>query len=91
MPLTGQEYKRLLGRPPLCEQLKVRDITDDLLREVIPGGVPARSHEGPGADLRAVRRYRVRPGQAGNEPTQRNDSMTVLPCQASMHRRSLGR
>src|SRR6202166_33758 len=30
MPLTGQEYNRSLGQPPLCEQLKVRDITDDL-------------------------------------------------------------
>src|SRR6266404_17870 len=34
MPLTGQEYKRSLGQPPLCEQLKVRDITDDLFIQV---------------------------------------------------------
>src|SRR5437879_1085043 len=34
MPLTGQEYKRSLSQPPLCEQLKVRDITDDLLIQV---------------------------------------------------------
>jgi type IV secretory pathway VirB4 component len=31
MPLTVQEYKKSLGQPPLCEQLKVRDIVDDLL------------------------------------------------------------
>jgi type IV secretory pathway VirB4 component len=31
MPLTVQEHNRQLGQPPLCEQLKVRDITDDLL------------------------------------------------------------
>ena len=31
MPLTAQEHNRQLGQPPLCEQLKVRDITDDLL------------------------------------------------------------
>ena len=34
MPLTGQEYKRSLGQPPLCEQLKVRDIIDDLFIQV---------------------------------------------------------
>lgn len=34
MPLTGQEYNRSLGQPPLCEQLKVRDITDDLFIQV---------------------------------------------------------
>src|SRR5260221_14257802 len=31
MPITFQEKKRKWGTPPLCEQLKVRDITDDLL------------------------------------------------------------
>ena len=31
MPLTVQEHNRQLRQPPLCEQLKVRDITDDLL------------------------------------------------------------
>jgi hypothetical protein len=34
MPLTVLEYNRLLGQPPLCEQLKVRDITDDLFIQV---------------------------------------------------------
>ena len=34
MPLTSQEYNRSLGQPPLCEQLKVRDITDDLFIQV---------------------------------------------------------
>src|SRR5216683_7222536 len=34
MPLTVQEHNRQLGQPPLCEQLKVRDITDDLLIQV---------------------------------------------------------
>ena len=34
MPLTGQEYNKSLGQPPLCEQLKVRDITDDLFIQV---------------------------------------------------------
>jgi len=34
MPLTGQEYNRSLSQPPLCEQLKVRDITDDLFIQV---------------------------------------------------------
>jgi len=34
MPLTSQEYKRSLSQPPLCEQLKVRDITDDLFIQV---------------------------------------------------------
>jgi len=31
MQLTIQDHKKSLGQPPLCEQLKVRDITDDLL------------------------------------------------------------
>jgi hypothetical protein len=34
MPLTGQEYDRSLGQPRLCEQLKVRDITDGLFVQV---------------------------------------------------------
>jgi hypothetical protein len=34
MPLTNQEYNRSLGQPPLCEQLKVRDIIDDLFIQV---------------------------------------------------------
>ncbi|MGB9071072.1 MAG: hypothetical protein WCC22_00245 [Terriglobales bacterium] len=34
MPLTVQEHNRSLGQPPLCEQLKVRDIIDDLLIQV---------------------------------------------------------
>src|SRR3954451_24527580 len=34
MPLTSQEYHRSLGQPPLCEQLKVRDIADDLFIQV---------------------------------------------------------
>ena len=31
MPLTMQQYHRSLAQPSLCEQLKVRDITDNLL------------------------------------------------------------
>src|SRR5215469_8170588 len=31
MPLTMQQYDRSLAQPPLCEQLKIRDITDNLL------------------------------------------------------------
>jgi type IV secretory pathway VirB4 component len=31
MPLNMQQYDRSLAQPPLCEQLKVRDITDNLL------------------------------------------------------------
>jgi hypothetical protein len=31
MPLKMEQYERSLGQPPLCEQLKVRDLTDDLL------------------------------------------------------------
>jgi type IV secretory pathway VirB4 component len=31
MPLTMQQYLRSLAQPPLCEQLKLRDITDNLL------------------------------------------------------------
>lgn len=31
MPLTMQSYSKLLAQPPLCEQLKLRDIVDDLL------------------------------------------------------------
>jgi type IV secretory pathway VirB4 component len=31
MPLTMQQYDRSLAQPPLCEQLKVRDITDKVL------------------------------------------------------------
>jgi len=31
MPLTVVEHAKSLGQPPLCEQLKVRDIVDDLL------------------------------------------------------------
>jgi type IV secretory pathway VirB4 component len=34
MPLTSHEYHRSLGQPPLCEQLKVRDIIDDLFIQV---------------------------------------------------------
>src|SRR5438445_13455142 len=34
MPLTCQEYNRSLSQPPLCEQLKVRDIVDDMLVQV---------------------------------------------------------
>lgn len=34
MPITWQGYNRSLGQPPLCEQLKVRDITDDLFVQV---------------------------------------------------------
>src|SRR5215475_6267460 len=34
MPLTFQEHARSLRQPPLCEQLKVRDITDDVLVEL---------------------------------------------------------
>ena len=31
MPLTIQQYERSLAQPPLCEQLKVRDLIDNLL------------------------------------------------------------
>src|SRR5579872_2599347 len=31
MPLTSHSYRKLLAQPPLCEQLKLRDIVDDLL------------------------------------------------------------
>jgi type IV secretory pathway VirB4 component len=34
MPLTVYQHNRSLGQPPLCEQLKVRDITDNLLIQV---------------------------------------------------------
>ncbi|HZQ68398.1 MAG TPA: hypothetical protein VFA68_07750 [Terriglobales bacterium] len=34
MPLTVQQHDRSLAQPPLCEQLKVRDIVDDLLIQV---------------------------------------------------------
>ncbi len=34
MPLTVQAHYRSLEQPPLCEQLRVRDITDDLLIQV---------------------------------------------------------
>ena len=34
MPLTVQEHNKSLGQPPLCEQLKVRDIIDDLFIQV---------------------------------------------------------
>jgi type IV secretory pathway VirB4 component len=31
MPLTTAQYERSLAQPPICEQLKVRDLVDDLL------------------------------------------------------------
>jgi type IV secretion system protein TrbE len=31
MPLTTEQYERSLAQPPLCEQLKVRDLIDNLL------------------------------------------------------------
>ena len=31
MPLTGEQYDRSLAQPPICEQLKVRDLVDNLL------------------------------------------------------------
>ena len=31
MPITVLEHAKSLGQPPLCEQLKVRDVVDDLL------------------------------------------------------------
>ena len=34
MPLTIHDHNKSLGQPPLCEQLKVRDIVDDLLVQV---------------------------------------------------------
>ena len=34
MPLTLQQHNKSLGQPPLCEQLRVRDIVDDLLVQV---------------------------------------------------------
>src|SRR5437660_7635527 len=35
MPMTVLEHAKALGQPPLCEQLKVGDIVDDLLVQVI--------------------------------------------------------
>ena len=34
MPLTTHEHAKSLAQPPLCEQLRVRDIVDDLLVQV---------------------------------------------------------
>ena len=34
MPLTVQQHSKSLAQPPLCEQLKVRDIIDDLFIEL---------------------------------------------------------
>ena len=31
MPLKMEQYQKSLAQPPLCEQLKVRDLADDLL------------------------------------------------------------
>src|SRR6201997_426691 len=31
MPVKTEQYERSLAQPPLCEQLKVRDLVDDLL------------------------------------------------------------
>src|SRR6516165_10225488 len=31
MPLAMEQYAKSLAQPPLCEQLKLRDITDDVL------------------------------------------------------------
>jgi type IV secretory pathway VirB4 component len=31
MPMTNQKYRASLGQPPLCEELKIRDIVDDLM------------------------------------------------------------
>src|SRR5271169_4912353 len=31
MPLTTEKHEKSLAQPPLCEQLKVRDLADDLL------------------------------------------------------------
>ena len=31
MPVKTEQYQRSLAQPRLCEQLKVRDLTDDLL------------------------------------------------------------
>jgi len=31
MPVTTEQYRKSLAQPPLCEQLRVRDLTDDLL------------------------------------------------------------
>jgi len=31
MPVTMDQYRKSLAQPPLCEQLKVRDLADDLL------------------------------------------------------------
>src|SRR4029453_14676349 len=34
MPLTVQQHSKSLAQPPLCEQLKVRDIIDDVFVEL---------------------------------------------------------
>ena len=31
MPPKMEQYEKSLSQPPLCEQLKVRDLADDLL------------------------------------------------------------
>src|SRR5215469_1587866 len=34
MPLRMEQYERSLAQPPLCEQLKVRDLCDNLLIQI---------------------------------------------------------
>ena len=47
MPLRMQQYERSLAQPPLCEQLKVRDLCDNLLIQlngVIRCRIPGERH-----------------------------------------------
>ena len=45
MPLKMEQYERSLAQPPLCEQLKVRDLADNLLIQLNGSFVAAISGE----------------------------------------------
>ena len=34
MPLTAERYEQIQGAPPLCEQLRIRDLLDDVAVQV---------------------------------------------------------
>ena len=47
MPLKMEQYEKSLAQPPLCEQLKVRDLPDNLLdpaQWVIRGRIPGERY-----------------------------------------------
>src|SRR6516165_10778937 len=46
MPLKMEQYQKSLAQPPLCEQLKVRDLTDDLLIQLNGSFVAAYRADG---------------------------------------------